>query len=281
MSFMNEKEIMKIAQAVSNVVPHCCGVTLGGSRAYDLNDSHSDVEMYFYSMDSIPAIEDINGCLLSLGAEHRRSHEFLWNEYPWGPHSFFVIDDLYYEIGYRIVEDIDRKIQAYLDGNVAPKKDCHDLGLGYVYSGLAASVCSERILIYHNDGITKLKTKAATFPDILKKSLLEEYMLTAKSLLDGKLESAATRDDIFFYDVLASRIIRSLIIMAFSISKVHFPGDKWNEELLLRTTWNKKIEFLNLLKIHCGISSAEKGALIKKRAILMQAYYLVEEGVCE
>lgn len=275
----NEKEIMMIAEAVSKIVPHCCGVTLGGSRAHELNDEFSDVEMYFYSTDSIPKEEDIDCCLNKLGAQHKRCDTFLWNEYPWGPHSFFVINGLYFEIGYRIVDDIAHKIDAYLAGNVAPTTDCHDLGLGYVYSGLAASVHSEKILIAYDEEIQRIKKKAETFPDELSAALKSEYLDTAKKLLDGKLLNAADRGDVFFYDVLASRIVRSLMIMAFAVSKTHFPGDKWNESLLMRTDWEQKQKFLGLLKEHCGLSSAEKGNLLKKREILMEAYRVIEESL--
>lgn len=281
MNFANKTELMKIAQSVVEIVPNCCGVTLGGSRAHGLQDAQSDVEMYFYSTDSIPALADIDACLLELGAEHKRWPEFLWNEYPWGPHSFFLLDGLYFEIGYRIIGEIDEKIQAYLAGNVAPQKDCHDLGMGYVYSGLAASVCAEKILLARDNAIKELKTRSAVFPETLHHALEQEYMATAKNLLDGKLASAALREDIFFYEVLASRIIRSLMIMAFSISGVHFPGDKWNEALLLRTGWVGRNEFLNLLKKHWCINSTEPGALRKKRDILLLAYNLVEAGLHE
>lgn len=277
MSFENEKEIMIIAKAIASIVPNCCGVTLGGSRAHNLNDQLSDVEMYFYSLDCIPSEEKINQCLCELGAKHKRCDKFLWNEYPWGPHSFFMIDDLYFEIGYRIVRDIDAKLDSYLKGNVAPTTDCHDLGLGYVYSGLAASVCSEQILLSFNSEIDRLKNKAEGFPYELKKALKLEYLQTAQSLIEGKLLNAAKREDIFFYDVLASRIIRSLMIIAFAITNTHFPGDKWNELLLLRSNWNKSQDFIDLIKVHCGMSSAQTGLLMQKWNILKTTYQLVEE----
>ena len=279
MKFTNEKEIMKVAYMVSDIVPECCGVTLGGSRAHDLNDEQSDVEMYFYSESGIPSLTDINECMKKLGATHKRSKEFLWNEYPWGPHSFFEMDGLYFEIGYRVIGDIEEKIVAYFNGNVSPKQDCHDLGLGYVYSGLAASVCSEKILLAFDDKITDLKLEATNFPPQLKTALKEEYLDTAELLLNGKLLNASQRNDVFFYEVLASRIIRSLMIMAFSISKTHFPGDKWNEPLLLQTDWVGANRFISLIKHHNSLVDIGEESLLKKRAILLEVYQMVKEEI--
>lgn len=276
--FLNKKEIMLVANAISDIVPECCGVTLGGSRAYELNDNLSDVEMYFYSKKLIPTIEDIEICLSELGAKHKRCESFLWNEYPWGSHSFFVIDGLYFEIGYRVVNDVDNKINAYLNGNVAPTTDCHDLGLGYMYSGLTASVCSEKILLFYGKEIKNLKKKATQFPNKLKYALKIEYLDTAKSLLEGKMLNAVERNDILFYDLLASRVIRAMMVMAFASSKTHFPGDKWNEILLMRTDWARKQDFMNLIKKHCALDSVSTRNLEKKRMILLEAYRIVEES---
>lgn len=276
---MKNKEIIeKVSEVISKIVPNCCGVTLGGSRAHNLCDEYSDVELYFYSTDSIPSIEDINNCMSQLNAKHKRCEEFLWNEYPWGPHSFFVIDDLYFEIGYRIISDIEKKIIAYMEGNVAPKKDCHDLGLGYVYSGLAASVCSEKILLSFNTEIENLKITAKQFPDKLYLALEEEYLDTAKNMIDGKLLNAVRRCDLFFYEVLSSRIIRALMIMAFAKSGTHFPGDKWNEVLLNKTNWDKKDEFIKIIKEHYSLDSAIHENMLKKYNLLVEAYDIVKKG---
>lgn len=268
-------KIFKIATLISSIVPDCCGVTLGGSRAYDLEDDSSDVEMYFYSSTGIPKLEDINKCLLSIGAKHKRHEEFLWDEYPWGPHSFFEVDGLYYEIGYRIISDIHNKLNNYLEGGVAPVEDCHDLGLGYMYSGLAASVCNEKILLAYDDDIRMLMDVAKEFPEKLMISLKEEYLSTAYNLINGKLYIAAIREDIFFYEIISSRVIRALFVMGFAITKKHFPGDKWNEELLLKTDWENANIFIKILKEHMSLNTGQKGNPLRKWSLIKNAYDIV------
>lgn len=276
----NEKLINLVSEKISDLIPSCCGVTLGGSRCHSLEDNHSDVEMYFYTHDGVPSVEKITDCLTKLNAKHKRCDSFLWeNKKPWGPHSFFVIDDLYFEIGYRNIDEIKERVVNYINGNVAPQHDCHDLGLGYMPSGLASSVVHEKELIKCKEELHKLKELAASFPKELLESLKVEYFDTAKSLFDGKLDSAANRGDIFLYEVMSGRIIRCLMVMAFALGKEHFPGDKWNESLLLRTEWYNSKEFLKLLKEHIMFQSLSKENLIEKKKILKRAFNLVQNDL--
>lgn len=275
MNTREEEEILKVAEEISKIVPSFCGVTLGGSRSHEHDDALSDVEMYFYSQTDIPVLEDINTCMNNLRAKHKRCDSYLWNMYPWGPHTFFVVNDLYFEVGYRVLRETQDKINAYLLGNVQATSDCHDLGLGYVYSGLAFSVCAEKILMQTGNELDILKENAKKFPPELKKALKIEYLDTAESLLYGKMKSAVERGDVFLYDILASRVIRSLMVMAFACSCTHFPGDKWNEILLMETDWNEKKYFVELIKKHAAYNSFVRDELKKKYNVLIIAYLLV------
>lgn len=269
----NQEEIVYVAKLISAIVPDFLCVTLGGSRSHFLDDGVSDVEMYFYSKTAIPSIEDINRVLCNAGAIHRRSSSFLWNEAPWGPHSFFEIKGLYFEIGYRILDDTKEKIKNYLSGRIVePQKDCHDLGLGYLFSGLAASVQAEKIILCNDQEFFKLKEMVNQFPDDLKKALREEYMDTAENLIRGKLYVAAQRQDVFFYNVLSTRVIRCLMVMAFSLTNTHFPGDKWNEVLLLHTRWSESKRVLQLLNSHMRMDAS----CIEKYDLLLETYNIIK-----
>lgn len=278
----NKKIIIAIAEEISNLIPDCCGVTLGGSSCHDLDDEHSDVEMYFYTHKGAPSVESINECLSKFNAKNKRTETFLWeNDMPWGSHSFFVIDDLYFEIGYRNIENISKRIIDYEAGHVESIQDCHDLGLGYMPSGLAASVAAEKILIKETGELHELKKIAASFPKSLMDDLKKEYFETAKSLIDGKLLSAVERTDIFLYESISSRIIRCLMVMAFALGNEHFPGDKWNEQLLLKSKWIHKEEFLKLLKAHFLFIATDKEEFKNKREILYKAYEMIYNDLKE
>lgn len=276
----NTRLIKKIAEDISNLIPDCCGVTLGGSKCHNLDDENSDVEMYFYTHKGAPLVEKLTECLSKFNAQHKRTETFLWdNDMPWGPHSFFVIDGLYFEIGYRNIDDIKKRIIDYESGNVAPIQDCHDLGLGYMPSGLAASVADEKILIKETEELCELKNIASSFNKNLMKALEKEYFETAKSLIEGKLLSAAERADIFLYISISSRVIRCLMIMAFALGHKHFPGDKWNETLLLETNWAHKEEFLRLLKEHFVFVATNTKEFKAKRDILYKAFMIIQDDL--
>lgn len=272
-----QNEVIRIvAERVSGIIGDCCGVTLGGSRAFEMNDNNSDVEMYFYSNHGAPKLELIQQCMETLHANHRRSNEYLWNEQPWGAHSFFVIDDLYFEIGYRNIEETEKKIRMYLSGNVEPWKDCHDLGLGYMLGSFVASVAQEKEILLCGKEIDNLKILANQFPDTLKQALILEYLDTANSLICGKLKTAVEREDYIFYGVIASRVVRCLFVMAFAAAGKHFPGDKWNDKLLLRSNWKYANEFVQIIHEHNMNSGDTKEALEKQRILLIKAMDLIQ-----
>lgn len=262
--------INTVAELISKIIPEFCGVTLGGSSSHGLNDSCSDVEMYFYSLNGIPTEKNIERSLLSIGATHKRCSSFLWNKSPWGPHSFFVYNGIYFEIGYRIVSDIECRINDYQNGSVSPLKDCNDLGLGYMPSGLANSVSNEKIIIEKDTCLTKMRNKAKHFPKSLLTIIEQEYIQTAQYLFEHKLNVAVERLDISFYQCLSARIVRCLYIYAFALNSVHFPGDKWNEQLLLETKWDKAPAFCEHVRNHSFATS-----LTKKRNELVILFELV------
>ena len=271
----NEETIRSVAENVSDIVEDCCGVTLGGSRAFGMDDGASDVEMYFYSHNGAPELSALDKRLCQLGAKHRRSGEFLWNKKPWGPHSFFVLNDLYFEIGYRKIEETQEKIERYLNGDVMPHTDFHDLGSGYLLGSFTASVCAEKEMLLCGDEIFKLKQLAEQFPDKLLDALKQEYLYTAKGFIQGKLKAAAERRDLFFYDVISARVVRCLMIMGFAAGRKHFPGDKWNEPLLLRSGWENAAAFTELLRQHSLLKGESFELLEAKRQLLSDALSLM------
>lgn len=245
---MREGLIKLIINSFCSKLDNIDCITLGGSRALNKGDSLSDTEMYFYFDGEIPNIDQLNSILYPLGAKHKRSKEFLWCEKPWGAHSFFILGNEYFEIGFRTIQDIKMKVRNYFEGDVVAHKDCNDLCLGYLYGGLVYSIKYEKILFNVSDEIYKLKNVVNRFTDELLDNLIKEYYESSKDLIYGKLLNAAKRQDIIFYSALSSKIIRFLIILAFAINNEHFPGDKWNETLLGRLGWSSYEKFIFLIK---------------------------------
>lgn len=276
MSERTDDILVYVASQIAKVVPDFCGVTLGGSRSHDLEDSISDAEMYFYSTTGIPTENDLEKVMEELEASHKRSDSFLWNEQPWGPYSFFVYKGIYFEVGYRIVDEVIEKIEKYHSGEVKPRSDCNDLGLGYMLASFSASVVAEKKLYQCGELIDEIKRQAALFDDDLFNVIKVEYFDVAKSFLNGKLLVAAKRADYLFYDIIASRIVRSLFVMAFAIGRVHFPGDKWNEHLLKNIDWEQKDEFLRLIREHYYFEAHSFEEFLEKRNVLVKAVELVE-----
>jgi Domain of unknown function (DUF4037) len=273
-----DSTIQKVVDVLAQVIPQYSGCTLGGSRAYDLADDESDVEMYFYSLAEPPTVDRVSASLRDIGAVRRRSDSFLWNKPPWGTHSFFVVDGIYFEVGYRNVYRVGTRLLAYMGGAVQTERDLHDLGLGYMPSGLAASVQSEKVIASLDDEITKLKRMTESFPDRLHQAIRSEYLDTARNLMQGKLAVASRRGDRFFYDAVAARVVRSMMVAAFAASGSHFPGDKWNEILLRRTNWKYADEFLMVLRQRGALGDDSPKRFMERHALLEKALIVLESG---
>lgn len=267
-----------VLEAIRAVLPGYEGCTLGGSRAQRLDDDESDVEMYFYTSEGPPQLDELTEVLLSVGATHRRSSEFLWDKPPWGPHSFFMFKGMYWEVGYRNLEYTEQRVKSYLDGNVAPEPDCHDLGQGYLPSGLAASIVAEYTLEDCSGAIERLKSYAGEFPERLRRALLREYLDTARYLVEHKLESAVARSDYLYFQVIEARVVRCLVVSAFALDSKHYPGDKWNEQILMRSGWKPAREFLRHLRMAAGVPGVEREALASRSSHIRDALAVIERA---
>lgn len=270
-----------VTQLLQGLVPGYVGCTLGGSHAQGLQDADSDVEMYFYGDThvAVPDEQDLADALISAGAQHRRSPRFLWSESPWGPHSFFVLRGQYFEVGYRSLTVTEIRVQEYQSGSVAPQRDFHDLGLGYMPSGLAASVVAENVLDDPRANLAALKARAAGFPKELAQAIRGEYWDCARYLVANKLPVAAARSDWSAFSAAAGRVVRNLFVMAFSLSAAHFPGDKWNAQLLRRTGWEHAEPFLMLLEQESAVCGVTAPHLAQRLDLLRRAMAMIESSL--
>ncbi len=91
-------------------------VVVGGSVARGVADNESDIEMYVYCHNQIPSQKDVKKVMDNLGARLTRSLNLIWHHAVWEPHTFFAIDDVSFELGYRVFPKVESKVRRYLTG---------------------------------------------------------------------------------------------------------------------------------------------------------------------
>lgn len=225
--------VNKIKDAYLLNVKDVDAIVLGGSLARRFSDENSDIEMYLYYSNKLPSKEAIHKCLRDLDAHLTRSENVHWYHRAWGYHTFFSTEGVKVELGYRKIENVEKRIAKFLDGNILSKHGIHDTPFGHYESGLASCI-SESSILYENEykKLSSLKNRLNIIPDSLKNKLISHYFEDARTVSDVKIEQAILRNDTLLFNSTFAFALRGLVITLFTINDKYFPGDKWNEEYL-------------------------------------------------
>lgn len=210
-------------------------IVIGGSVARGLADNESDIEMYVYCHTQIPPERKVKKIMDNLRSRMTRSSDLVWQHEVWGPHTFFAINNVYFELGYRIFPEVESKVREYLAG-----KDIYshhtkeaDTPFGYYTSGIAFCIASSKIL-YEDESkkLSSFKKRVEEFPQELKRKLINHYFNEADKMLHVKLRSSSHRNDDLAFNAQLASIVRSLNVCLFTLNDTHFPGDKWNFDII-------------------------------------------------
>lgn len=232
---MDEKEklIKNIAEEYFKI-KSTRGITLGGSQARGFSDDNSDIEMYIYYEKEIPSKKEIKDILKKLNASLIRSKKLHWKSEVWGTHTFFKVNGVKVELGYRDYQEFESKLKDFLSNlNFLPKYSIHhDVPFGHYPSGRASCVLESKIIKQKDEKISKLKNLTKHFPDKLREKMIKYYISDMDIITHKKLKEALIRNDSYQFNAILSYILRSIIMLLFIINKKYYPGDKWNERYI-------------------------------------------------
>lgn len=210
-------------------------IVVGGSVARGLADNESDLEMYVYCHNQIPSEINVKEIMDNLGSRMTRSSDLIWQHEVWGPHTFFAIDNVYFELGYRIFPEVELKVRRYLAGEDIYSHHTKeaDTPFGHYTSGIAFCIASS-IILYEDKSkkLSSFKKELEEFPLKLKIKLINHYFNEADKMLHVKLRSSSHRNDDMAFNAQLASIVRSLNICLFTINDTYFPGDKWNLDII-------------------------------------------------
>jgi len=236
MNKQREKLILiakKVAKEYSSL-PQIESIVIGGSLARGFADENSDAEMYVYYRKKMPSKNEIRAILGRLTAKLTRSNNPHWHHDAWGYHTFFEVDGVKFELGYRYCKEIKSRMNKFVKSLILPKHGLFDTPFGHYESGVANCIKSCKILIDKKAYIANLKKYLSSYPSKIRKDTFDYYFSDAKTLTNIKLKQAIERNDDFLFHACLSRIIRSIILVMFSLNKVYYPGDKWNNKYITK-----------------------------------------------
>lgn len=250
------KELFAIAKEINkkySKLGQYAGSILGGSTARGYIDHKSDIEMEIFYKGDLPSKKQILNIITQLHGKLSRSKNVHWFHPAWGYHSFFIVDNVKIELGYREIDETLQRMKKFCTEFTLPIHGTHDTPFGYYESGLASYLDESVILDDRTKKINTIKTMIHIFPENIRRTTIDYYFKDAKIFTFVKLKQAVERNDLFQFNSCSARIIRSLNICLFAINKTYFPGDKWNEHYINRFKI-KPADYNESMRTVCSIS---------------------------
>lgn len=208
-------------------VPGLRGVALGGSYARGEARSGSDIDLGVYYSDAAP---------LSVGAVREVTERIPGSERPmvselfgWGPWvnggAWLTIGGQRVDLIYRSLEHIERVI-------VAAERGDHDRDFGQqppfgffgpTYLGELAIAVP---LFDPSRRIADLKGRVATYPEALRRRVVQDYLWSAEFEMYAFAAKFAHRGGTYLTASTLARCAHSLIMVLFALNRRYFVNDK-------------------------------------------------------
>lgn len=236
---MRKTTSFSLANTIKDMyLKHChniVAITVGGSQARGFSDNKSDIEMFIYYTGSIIPKSKIKKVLTDLKATLVRSNDLHFSPFPWGVATCFETQGVKVELVYRDIQSIEKRMLAFVNGNIYTRHGTHDTPFGHYESGVASCLAESEIIYEDRKKLyTKLRKIVVPFPSKLKQKILEYYFLDAYEVLTVKTQTAVVRNDHFLFNSTISFALRAMVIVIFTLNDVYFPGDKWNQKYIDR-----------------------------------------------
>lgn len=250
------KKISRYFSQIENVE----AIVIGGSLARGFYDDYSDIEMYVYYRGRMPDENKIRDILNELNSSLTRSQKIFWFHKAWGHHTFFKVDEIKIELGYRNIEEINNRIDLFLNKFTLPQHGIHDTPFGHYESGVANCILESIILHEKGDWIRKIRRKLKKYPYDLRNSTIKYYFRDANVITKVKINQAVKRNDTLNFNACLARVIRSLNICIFALNKKYYPGDKWNSNYIHKFSLipNNYMENIEAILNRGQVSSRDK-----------------------
>jgi hypothetical protein len=201
------------------------GIAIGGSYAKGSGDSLSDVDMYLFADEVLPAARRAERVVAELGAEARPES--------WGADDPFVQGGTDFWHGGQRVEcwlrstcEVDRTLRACLGGEVRREYVVWAV-MGFLGYTALADVHSMRIVDDPHGVLARWKGAVATYPEALRQNVIGRFLPEAAFWpVNFHYRTAVHRADVIYTSAIVQQVLQALIQVVFALNRVYFPGEK-------------------------------------------------------
>lgn len=201
------------------------GIAIGGSYARGRGDSLSDIDIYLFANDVLPAARRDERVLAELGAKARPES--------WGADEPFVQGGTdFWPAGQRVecwlrsTREVDRTLRACLGGEVRREYVVWTV-MGFLSYTALADVHSMKVVDDPHGILARWKAAVATYPAALRQSILGRFMPEAAFWPENfHYRTAVQRADVIYTSAIVQQVLQALIQVVFALNHAYFPGEK-------------------------------------------------------
>lgn len=201
------------------------GIAIGGSHAKGSGDSLSDVDIYLFANEVLPAARRDERVVDELGAEARPESWGVDDSFVQGGTDFWHADQRV-ECWLRSTGEMDRTLRGCLAGGVRREYVVWTVMGCLSYTALA-DVHSMKIVDDPHGILARWKAAVATYPEALRQSILGRFMPEAAFWPENfHYRTAVQRADVVYTSAIVQQVLHALIQVLFALNRVYFPGEK-------------------------------------------------------
>ena len=201
------------------------GIALGGAHAKGVADAESDLDLYLFAREVLPAEERERLCQAwKMGIQSVVS----WS----APGAFvqggtdFYVDGLKVECWLRNVDYVNEIVDECERGIV--RKEFVTWTVMGFYRHCTLSDLHNMHPLEDPDGVlARWKAAVSVYPPKLRATILETYLRAAQFWPDNfHYRTAVERCDVIYTAGIVHQVVHNLIQVLFALNRVYFPGDK-------------------------------------------------------
>jgi predicted nucleotidyltransferase len=202
-------------------------VVLGGSYARGFAQPESDIDLGILYFESSPfSICEVRELVTSV---NDTPNPVVTGFYEWGPWvnggAWLVIDGQRIDFIYRSLEHIDRVIADARSGRYELNYE-QQPPFGF-FSGTYLGEVEICISLFDPENLVdSLKKRVAVYPELLRKSIVQDYLWAAEFCLAAFANKYATRANSYGTAACLTRTVNYLVLALFAVNRKHLINDK-------------------------------------------------------
>lgn len=230
---MNTENIInKLTEVLKGITCGAFSIALSGSRAKNMSDNSSDIDLYIL-VDDLKSYDEIYDIIIKVADSNTPIYLLTDTEAtPYGGAIDFRCNGIPIEVTIKKFSKLKQQLDNCIDGkfDIIPQTWTSN---GY-YTFICLSEINYLKPLWESDNFIKnYKEKIECYPEKLRNSIISVFWGRANTWINNfHYESAIKRGDYLFTSPIVLHTVLDIVQIIFALNKVYFTGDKRLESTL-------------------------------------------------